>query len=416
MRDASIKVLREIGVETGGSNVQFAINPADGRMVVIEMNPRVSRSSALASKATGFPIAKVAAKLAVGYTLDEIANDITGGATPASFEPTIDYIVTKIPRFAFEKFPGAEPTLTTAMKSVGEAMAIGRTFPESLQKALRSLETGLNGLDEIEIDGLGLGDDHNVLRAAIGTPTPDRLLKVAQAMRLGMGVEEIHEVSKIDPWFLERIAEIVGLEGKVRAHGLPPDAGNMRALKAAGFSDARLAALAGMAEPDVAAARKRLGVQPVFKRIDSCAAEFASPTAYMYSTYETPFVGKARCEADPSEREKIVILGGGPNRIGQGIEFDYCCCHASFALRAAGYETIMINCNPETVSTDYDTSDRLYFEPLTAEDVLAILDKERERGRLKGVIVQFGGQTPLKLAHAIEQAGAPILGTSVELD
>ena len=414
MRDASIKVLREIGVETGGSNVQFAINPADGRMVVIEMNPRVSRSSALASKATGFPIAKVAAKLAVGYTLDEIANDITGGATPASFEPTIDYIVTKIPRFAFEKFPGAEPTLTTAMKSVGEAMAIGRTFPESLQKALRSLETGLNGLDEIEIDGLGLGDDHNVLRAAIGTPTPDRLLKVAQAMRLGMGVEEIHEVSKIDPWFLERIAEIVALEGKVRAHGLPPDAGNMRALKAAGFSDARLAALAGMAEPDVAAARKRLGVQPVFKRIDSCAAEFASPTAYMYSTYEAPFVGKARCEADPSEREKIVILGGGPNRIGQGIEFDYCCCHASFALRAAGYETIMINCNPETVSTDYDTSDRLYFEPLTAEDVLAILDKERERGTLKGVIVQFGGQTPLKLAHAIEQSGAPILGTSVD--
>ena len=330
MRDASIKVLREIGVETGGSNVQFAINPTDGRMVVIEMNPRVSRSSALASKATGFPIAKVAAKLAVGYTLDEIANDITGGATPASFEPTIDYIVTKIPRFAFEKFPGAEPTLTTAMKSVGEAMAIGRTFPESLQKALRSLETGLNGLDEIEIDGLDLGDDHNVLRAAIGTPTPDRLLKVAQAMRLGMGVEEIHEVSKIDPWFLERIAEIVALEGKVRAHGLPPDAGNMRALKAAGFSDARLAALAGMAELDVAAARKRLGVQPVFKRIDSCAAEFASPTAYMYSTYETPFVGKARCEADPSDREKIVILGGGPNRIGQGIEFDYCCCHASF--------------------------------------------------------------------------------------
>jgi carbamoyl-phosphate synthase large subunit len=414
MRDASIKVLREIGVETGGSNVQFAINPADGRMVVIEMNPRVSRSSALASKATGFPIAKVAAKLAVGYMLDEIANDITGGATPASFEPTIDYIVTKIPRFAFEKFPGAEPTLTTAMKSVGEAMAIGRTFPESLQKALRSLETGLNGLDEIEIDGLGLGDDHNVLRAAIGTPTPDRLLKVAQAMRLGMGVEEIHEVSKIDPWFLERIAEIIALEGKVRTHGLPPDAGNMRALKAAGFSDARLAALAGMAEPDVAAARKRLGVQPVFKRIDSCAAEFASPTAYMYSTYETPFVGKMQCEADPSEREKIVILGGGPNRIGQGIEFDYCCCHASFALRAAGYETIMINCNPETVSTDYDTSDRLYFEPLTAEDVLAILDKERERGLLKGVIVQFGGQTPLKLAHAIEQAGAPILGTSVD--
>ena len=414
MRDASIAVLREIGVETGGSNVQFAVNPADGRMVVIEMNPRVSRSSALASKATGFPIAKVAAKLAVGYTLDEIANDITGGATPASFEPTIDYIVTKIPRFAFEKFPGAEPTLTTAMKSVGEAMAIGRTFAESLQKALRSLETGLDGLDEIEIDGLGHGDDHNVLRAAIGQPTPDRLLNVAQAMRLGMGVDEIHECSKIDPWFLERIAEIIALESKVRAHGLPPDAGNMRALKASGFSDARLAALAGKAEAEVAAARKRLGVQPVYKRIDTCAAEFASPTAYMYSTFEAPFAGKVRCEADPSEREKIVILGGGPNRIGQGIEFDYCCCHAAFSLSAAGYETIMVNCNPETVSTDYDTSDRLYFEPLTAEDVLAIVDKERERGLLKGVIVQFGGQTPLKLAHAIEQAGVPILGTSVD--
>ncbi|HLY00696.1 MAG TPA: carbamoyl-phosphate synthase large subunit, partial [Roseiarcus sp.] len=377
MRDASIAVLREIGVETGGSNVQFAVNPADGRMVVIEMNPRVSRSSALASKATGFPIAKVAAKLAVGYTLDEIANDITGGATPASFEPTIDYIVTKIPRFAFEKFPGAEPVLTTAMKSVGEAMAIGRTFAESLQKALRSLETGLDGLDEIEIDGLGLGDDHNALRAAIGKPTPDRLLKVAQAMRLGMGVEEIHEVSKIDPWFLERIAEIVALEGRVRAHGLPPDAGNMRALKASGFSDARLAALAGKAEAEVAAARKRLGVQPVYKRIDTCAAEFASPTAYMYSTFEAPFAGKVRCEADPSEREKIVILGGGPNRIGQGIEFDYCCCHASFALQKAGYETIMVNCNPETVSTDYDTSDRLYFEPLTLEDVFAVCEEEK---------------------------------------
>ena len=415
MRDASIAVLREIGVETGGSNVQFAVNPADGRMVVIEMNPRVSRSSALASKATGFPIAKVAAKLAVGYTLDEIANDITGGATPASFEPTIDYIVTKIPRFAFEKFPGAEPTLTTAMKSVGEAMAIGRTFAESLQKALRSLETGLDGLDEIEIDGLGVGDDHNALRAAIGQPTPDRLLKVAQAMRMGMNVEEIHDVSKIDPWFLGRIADIVRLEGMVRAHGLPPDSGNFRALKAAGFSDARLAALAGLGEAaDVAAARLRLGVQPAFKRIDTCAAEFAAPTAYMYSTYEAPFAGAVKCEAEPTEREKIVILGGGPNRIGQGIEFDYCCCHASFALRKAGYETIMINCNPETVSTDYDTSDRLYFEPLTAEDVLAILDKERERGTLKGVIVQFGGQTPLKLAHAIEQSGAPILGTSVD--
>ena len=414
MRDASIAVLREIGVETGGSNVQFAINPADGRMVVIEMNPRVSRSSALASKATGFPIAKVAAKLAVGYTLDEIANDITGGATPASFEPTIDYIVTKIPRFAFEKFPGADPTLTTAMKSVGEAMAIGRTFPESLQKALRSLETGLDGLDEIEIEGLGKGDDRNVLRAAIGVATPDRLLNVAQAMRMGMGVEEIHEVSKIDPWFLQRIEDVVALEAKTRAYGLPGDAGNLRALKAAGFSDVRLAALTGLSEADVAQARKRLGVMPVFKRIDTCAAEFASPTAYMYSTYEAPFVGKPSCEAHPSDREKIVILGGGPNRIGQGIEFDYCCCHACFALSEAGFETIMINCNPETVSTDYDTSDRLYFEPLTREDVLAILDKERERGTLKGVIVQFGGQTPLKLAHAIEEVGAPILGTSVD--
>src|SRR5574337_23352 len=414
MRDASLAVLREIGVETGGSNVQFGVNPADGRMVVIEMNPRVSRSSALASKATGFPIAKVAAKLAIGYTLDEIANDITGGATPASFEPSIDYVVTKIPRFAFEKFPGAEPVLTTAMKSVGEAMAIGRTFAESLQKALRSLETGLDGLDEIEIEGLGKGDDRNVLRAAIGTPTPDRILNVAQAIRMGMSVEEIHEVSKIDPWFLRRIEDIVALEAKARAYGLPGDAGNLRALKAAGFSDARLSALTGVSEADVANARKRLGVAPVFKRIDTCAAEFASPTAYMYSTYETPFAGRLSDEADPSDREKIVILGGGPNRIGQGIEFDYCCCHAAFALSAAGYETIMINCNPETVSTDYDTSDRLYFEPLTREDVLAVLDKERERGRLKGVIVQFGGQTPLKLAHAIEQAGAPILGTSVD--
>ncbi|HYA72170.1 MAG TPA: carbamoyl-phosphate synthase large subunit [Roseiarcus sp.] len=414
MRDAAIAVLREIGVETGGSNVQFAVNPVDGRMIVIEMNPRVSRSSALASKATGFPIAKVAAKLAVGYTLDEIANDITGGATPASFEPTIDYVVTKIPRFAFEKFPGAEPVLTTAMKSVGEAMAIGRTFSESLQKALRSLETGLTGLDEIEIEGLGKGDDRNALRAAIGTPTPDRLLKVAQALRLGMGVAEIHDVTRIDPWFLERLADIVALENKVRRFGLPSDAENLRLLKAAGFSDLRLAALAGVAEPDVAKARAALGVTPVFKRIDTCAAEFASPTAYMYSTYETPFAGALRCEARPTGRDKVVILGGGPNRIGQGIEFDYCCCHASFALRESGYETIMVNCNPETVSTDYDTSDRLYFEPLTAEDVLAILQKEREAGTLKGVIVQFGGQTPLKLAHVIEQSGAPILGTSVD--
>jgi carbamoyl-phosphate synthase large subunit len=414
MRDASIAVLREIGVETGGSNVQFAVNPEDGRMIVIEMNPRVSRSSALASKATGFPIAKVAAKLAVGYTLDEIANDITGGATPASFEPTIDYVVTKIPRFAFEKFPGAEPTLTTSMKSVGEAMAIGRTFAESLQKALRSLETGLTGLDEVEIEGLGKGDDHNVMRAAIGAPTPDRLLNVAQALRFGMSVEEIHDVCRIDPWFLERIAEIVALEAKVRKHGLPKDAANLRRLKAAGFSDLRLAGLAKISEAEVAAARRAAGVAPVYKRIDTCAAEFASPTAYMYSTYESPFGAAPVCEARPSSRDKIVILGGGPNRIGQGIEFDYCCCHACFALSEAGYETIMINCNPETVSTDYDTSDRLYFEPLTVEDVVAILEKEREQGTLKGVIVQFGGQTPLKLARAIEQAGAPILGTSVD--
>ncbi|MBM3577841.1 MAG: carbamoyl-phosphate synthase large subunit [Alphaproteobacteria bacterium] len=414
MRDASIAVLREIGVETGGSNVQFAVNPANGRMIVIEMNPRVSRSSALASKATGFPIAKVAARLAVGYTLDEIANDITGGATPASFEPTIDYIVTKIPRFAFEKFPGSEPILTTAMKSVGEAMAIGRNFAESLQKALRSLETGLSGLDEIEIDGLGKGDDMNVLRGALGTPTPDRLLVVGQALRLGMTTEAIHEASKIDIWFIERIAEIIALENKVKTFGLPEDAENLRKLKFAGFSDCRLATLAGLEEDAVRDMRHRLGVRPVYKRIDTCAAEFASPTAYMYSTYETPFIGVSANEAHPSDRKKIVILGGGPNRIGQGIEFDYCCCHACFALAEAGFETIMINCNPETVSTDYDTSDRLYFEPLTNEDVAEILDVEKSNGQLVGVIVQYGGQTPLKLAHGLEQAGAPILGTPVD--
>jgi carbamoyl-phosphate synthase large subunit len=414
MRDAAIAVLREIGVETGGSNVQFAVNPRDGRMVVIEMNPRVSRSSALASKATGFPIAKVAAKLAVGYTLDEIANDITGGATPASFEPSIDYVVTKIPRFAFEKFPGTEPILTTSMKSVGETMAIGRTFAESLQKGLRSLETGLNGLNEIEIEGLGLGDDMNALRAALGRPTPDRLLAVAQALRHGMPQDEIHEACGIDPWFIARIAGILDLEAKVRAHGLPQDADNLRMLKAAGFSDARLASLAGVPETEVSALRKTLGVRPVFKRIDTCAAEFAAPTAYMYSTYAPPFGLAPACEARPEARPKIAVLGGGPNRIGQGIEFDYCCCHASFALREAGYETIMINCNPETVSTDYDTSGRLYFEPLTKEDVLEVLAKEGEAGVLKGVIVQFGGQTPLKLAHALEEAGVPILGTSVD--
>ena len=414
MRNASLAVLREIGVETGGSNVQFAVDPASGRMIVIEMNPRVSRSSALASKATGFPIAKVAAKLAVGYTLDEIANDITGGATPASFEPTIDYVVTKIPRFAFEKFPGAEPILTTAMKSVGEVMAIGRNFAESLQKALRSLETGLSGLDEIEIEGYGKGDDMNVLRAALGTPTPDRLLVVGQALRFGLGPEEIHEACKIDPWFIARIAEIVALENKVREFGLPNDAENLRMLKFAGFSDARLATLAKREESEVRAARHALDVRPVYKRIDTCAAEFFSPTAYMYSTYESPFIGAPQCEAAPSSRDKIVILGGGPNRIGQGIEFDYCCCHACFALAEAGFETIMINCNPETVSTDYDTSDRLYFEPLTGEDVFEILDLERASGRLVGVIVQFGGQTPLKLAHGLAQAGVPILGTPVD--
>ncbi len=412
MRDASLAVLREIGVETGGSNVQFAVNPADGRLVVIEMNPRVSRSSALASKATGFPIAKVAARLAVGYTLDELENDITGGATPASFEPTIDYVVTKIPRFAFEKFPGADSTLTTAMKSVGEVMAIGRTFAESLQKALRSMETGLTGLDDIPFEGLGGDDDKNIIRAELSRPSPDRLLKVAQALRLGVSHDEVHAYCRIDPWFLERMQEIVDLEARVKAHGLPASASHMRVLKAHGFSDARLAKLAGLTEADVRVKRHGLGVRPVFKRIDTCAAEFASPTAYMYSTYETGLTTAPMCESVPTDKTKIIILGGGPNRIGQGIEFDYCCCHACFALTAAGFETIMVNCNPETVSTDYDTSDRLYFEPLTAEDVLEIIDTETSNGTLKGVIVQFGGQTPLKLAGPLEEAGVPILGTS----
>ncbi len=412
MRDASIAVLREIGVETGGSNVQFAVNPEDGRLVVIEMNPRVSRSSALASKATGFPIAKVAAKLAVGYTLDEIANDITGGATPASFEPTIDYVVTKIPRFAFEKFPGAEQVLTTSMKSVGEAMAIGRTFQESLQKALRSLETGLTGLDEIAIAGLGQGDDKNAIRAALGSPSPDRLLNIAQAMRLGMSDEDIHTACRVDPWFLEQIRGIIDTEAAIRRKGLPTTASALRRLKAMGFSDARLGQLTGLKTGEVSQRRRALNVRPIFKRIDTCAAEFASPTAYMYSTYEVPFAGRVVDEAAPSDKKKVVILGGGPNRIGQGIEFDYCCCHACFALKETGYETIMVNCNPETVSTDYDTSDRLYFEPLTAEDVIEIIDTERSKGVLHGVIVQFGGQTPLKLAEALEQANVPILGTS----
>ncbi len=412
MRNASIAVLREIGVETGGSNVQFAVNPEDGRLVVIEMNPRVSRSSALASKATGFPIAKVAAKLAVGYTLDELDNDITGGVTPASFEPTIDYVVTKIPRFAFEKFPGADSTLTTSMKSVGEVMAIGRTFAESIQKALRSMETGLCGFDDVTLEGLGLDDDKNVIRAALSKPTPDRLLKVAQALRLGFDHAQIYESCKIDPWFLARIQEIIDQEARVKVHGLPATKSQFRDLKAMGFSDARLAQLAGVAEKDVREKRRDLGVEPVFKRIDTCAAEFAAPTAYMYSTYESNLEGSPGCEANPSEAEKIIILGGGPNRIGQGIEFDYCCCHACFALTTAGYETIMINCNPETVSTDYDTSDRLYFEPLTVEDVLEIIAKENARGSVKGMIVQFGGQTPLKLAAPLAAAGVPILGTS----
>jgi carbamoyl-phosphate synthase large subunit len=380
-------------------------------MIVIEMNPRVSRSSALASKATGFPIAKVAARLAVGYTLDELANDITGGATPAAFEPTIDYVVTKIPRFAFEKFPGAEPNLTTAMKSVGEVMAIGRTFQESLQKALRGLETGLTGLNEVELSGAP-NEEKSALRAALGTPTPDRLRYVAEAMRRGFSLDEIYAISRIDLWFLREIKEIVDTEQKVRQNGLPTTANWLRRLKSMGFSDARLAELGHLPVEDVKALRDRLDVHPAYKRIDTCAAEFASPTAYMYSTYETPFAGKVADEAAPSDKRKVVILGGGPNRIGQGIEFDYCCCHACFALSDAGYETIMVNCNPETVSTDYDTSDRLYFEPLTIEDVLEILRVEKQNGTLHGVIVQFGGQTPLKLADALEAAGIPILGTT----
>jgi carbamoyl-phosphate synthase large subunit len=437
MRNASIAVLREIGVETGGSNVQFAVNPKDGRLVVIEMNPRVSRSSALASKATGFPIAKVAAKLAVGYTLDEIENDITG-ATPAAFEPTIDYVVTKIPRFAFEKFKGASNTLGTAMKSVGEVMAIGRNIHESMQKALRGLETGLSGFNQV--DHL-VGAPRAEIEAALAVATPDRLLVAAQALREGFTVAEVHAIAKYDPWFLERIAEIIAAEAEVMKDGLPIDAPGMRRLKSMGFSDKRLAWLAlqsanlrgmnrgiargsglihevvkamtgGVTEEEVRQHRLKLGVRPVFKRIDTCAAEFDAKTPYMYSTYEAPSFGEPENESEPTDRKKIVILGGGPNRIGQGIEFDYCCCHACFALADAGYETIMVNCNPETVSTDYDTSDRLYFEPLTAEDVLEILHVEQQNGTLVGVIVQFGGQTPLNLARALEAAGIPILGTT----
>jgi len=417
MRTASIAVLREVGVETGGSNVQFAVDPKTGRMVVIEMNPRVSRSSALASKATGFPIARVAAKLAVGYSLDEIANDITGGATPAAFEPTIDYVVTKIPRFAFEKYPGAEPTLTTSMKSVGEAMAMGRTFQESVQKALRSLETGLSGFDEVEIDGLhGAADGRRpAVLAALAQPTPERLLVIAQAFREGLSVDEIQAACSYEPWFLRQIEAIVEAEDELTTLGLPEDADTMRRFKAMGFSDARLAALTRTSEADVRAARRTLGVRPVFKRVDTCAAEFEAKTPYMYSTYETPLFGANADlgdEAQPSRRRKVIILGGGPNRIGQGIEFDYCCCHAAFAFEEMDIESIMVNCNPETVSTDYDTADRLYFEPLTAEDVLELIETERASGELLGVVVQYGGQTPLKLARELEAAGVPILGTS----
>ena len=410
MRNASIAVLREIGVETGGSNVQFAVNPKDGRLIVIEMNPRVSRSSALASKATGFPIAKIAAKLAVGYTLDELDNDITG-VTPASFEPTIDYVVTKIPRFAFEKYKGADPVLTTAMKSVGEAMAIGRNFQESLQKALCSLETGLCGLDDLTFES------DAALRQALSLPTPDRLQVVAQALREGMSVAEVNAVTAIDPWFLSQIKEITEVEAKVRARGLPDDANALIELKAMGFSDKRLGQLVGQTESWVRGYRHALGVRPVYKRIDTCAAEFAAKTPYLYSTYEHASFGTEApdCEALPSTREKAIILGGGPNRIGQGIEFDYCCCHAAYAMEDLGIESIMVNCNPETVSTDYDTSDRLYFEPLTDEHVLEIIHKEQSAGTLKGVIVQFGGQTPLKLAATLHNENIPILGTSPEM-
>ncbi|WP_448326836.1 carbamoyl-phosphate synthase large subunit [Sulfitobacter sp. M13] len=420
MRNHSIAVLREIGVETGGSNVQWAVNPADGRMVVIEMNPRVSRSSALASKATGFPIAKIAAKLAVGFTLDELDNDITG-VTPASFEPTIDYVVTKIPKFAFEKFPGSEPHLTTAMKSVGEAMAIGRTIHESLQKALASMESGLTGFDEVDIPGLDsdlpadAAQNEAALIAAISKQTPDRMRTIAQAMRHGMSDVDIHGVTMFDPWFLARIREIVDAEAEVRKDGLPLTEYGMRKLKMMGFTDARLGTLTGREEDNVRRARLNLGVKAVFKRIDTCAAEFEAQTPYMYSTYEAPAFGEVECEARPSDRKKVVILGGGPNRIGQGIEFDYCCCHACYALTDAGYETIMVNCNPETVSTDYDTSDRLYFEPVTFEHVMEILRVEQENGTLHGVIVQFGGQTPLKIAQALQEAGIPILGTTPDM-
>ena len=409
LRDASIAVLREIGVDTGGSNVQFSVSPKDGRIIVIEMNPRVSRSSALASKATGFPIAKIAAKLAVGYRLDELDNDITG-VTPASFEPTIDYIVTKIPRFTFEKFPGAVAELSTSMKSVGEAMAVGRSFAESLQKALRSLETGLNGLSPIPAPEAEGEDLINTLKGWISGQTPDRILRIAQAMRMGMSVEEIHQTTYWDKWFLNQIADIISAEAYLHETGLPDDKDTFHKIKALGFSDSRIAELCNRTEAEISATRLQLGITPIYKRIDTCAAEFASDTAYLYSTFENK--AGAICEAAPTGREKVVILGGGPNRIGQGIEFDYCCVHACYALSDAGFETIMINCNPETVSTDYDTSDRLYFEPLTQEDVISVLQRESDNGTLKGVIVQLGGQTPLKIAAAVEAAGFPILGTS----
>ena len=412
MRDASIAVLREIGVDTGGSNVQFAINPEDGRMVIIEMNPRVSRSSALASKATGFPIAKVAARLAVGYTLDELINDITG-ITPASFEPTIDYVVTKVPRFTFEKFSGAEARLTTSMKSVGEAMAIGRTFAESLQKAMRSMETGLSGLDPVPLPGVDNGAvDRDAAIAALSQPVPDRLLLIAEAFRAGLSVDEIFSATAVDRWFLRQIKAIADAEAKVTQSGLPATRADMLALKQLGFSDARLAQLCNGTEAGVAGRRRALGVSPVFKRIDTCGGEFPARTPYMYGTYEGDGIEPAECESEPTDQRKIVVLGGGPNRIGQGIEFDYCCVHAVYALSEAGFETIMVNCNPETVSTDYDTSDRLYFEPLTAEDVIELVRREQQRGVVAGVIVQFGGQTPLKLARALEDAGIPILGTA----
>ena len=408
LRNASIAVLREIGVDTGGSNVQFAINPKDGRLVIIEMNPRVSRSSALASKATGFPIAKIAAKLAVGYTLDELDNDITG-VTPASFEPTIDYVVTKIPRFTFEKFPQAEALLNTSMKSVGEAMSIGRCFAESLQKGLRSMEIGLSGLNEVAIDG---APDKDAVRAALIEPRPNRILYVAQAFRHGLTAAEIHAACHFDPWFLDQIKAIVDEEEAIRKEGLPDNAPGLLRLKKMGFSDKRLAELADKSTHDVTEMRLSLDVRPTYKRVDTCAAEFPSQTSYMYSAYEGDGVNPAETEVDASDRKKVVILGGGPNRIGQGIEFDYCCVHAAYAMRDAGYESIMVNCNPETVSTDYDTSDRLYFEPLTGEDVVELIRAEETNGELHGVIVQFGGQTPLKLAAALEEANISILGTS----